>query len=331
MTAAPVVSVIMPSYNHAAFVEKAIESVLGQTIKDIELIIVDDGSTDDTPKKIAAIKDPRITFIPLTENRRQHPRNLALSLAKGKFIAFQNSDDEWEPNKLERQLNFMENNSNVAVCFTKVKIIDDRGKETSGTWLEGMFDEKNMTRTEWLKRFFLQGNCLCITSSLVRSSALSKTEPFCPSLFFLSDFDLWVRMAAIGDLHIIEGVLTKVRVVKDKNLSSPSTKWRTIWVFEHAKVLSRYAEAPIQDEVHRVFEGMAQFDGSLVSNYLGLIKLAWEKGSPAYLFFADQLLIRIIEDRDLREAALSLYGGGLINDFMKKRNEIEVLIPRGKK
>ena len=98
----PLVSVIIASYNHQDFVKEAVESVLNQGVKDIEVIVVDDGSSDNTPLVIRSIYDPRVRFIELKENRRQHTRNLALSLAKGKYIAFQNSDDVWKSGKLQK-------------------------------------------------------------------------------------------------------------------------------------------------------------------------------------------------------------------------------------
>ena len=93
----PLVSVILPSFNHAAFVGEAVQSVLDQTFRDLELIVVDDASSDETADVVASIHDPRLTLIRLSENRAVHARNLALSQARGQYVAFQNSDDIWVP------------------------------------------------------------------------------------------------------------------------------------------------------------------------------------------------------------------------------------------
>ena len=91
--ASPLISIILPSYNHANFVADAVDSVLNQTVRNIELIVVDDGSSDGTPDIVEKIHDPRLQLIRLKHNRLRHPRNLGLDLAKGQYIAFQNSDD----------------------------------------------------------------------------------------------------------------------------------------------------------------------------------------------------------------------------------------------
>src|ERR1700693_4655545 len=100
----PLVSVIMPSVNHEAFIGSAIASVLCQTMGDLELLIVDDGSRDRSPTVIANMRDKRINFENLEQNRGAcEAMNIALRKARGRFIAVCNSDDEWHPDKLELQ------------------------------------------------------------------------------------------------------------------------------------------------------------------------------------------------------------------------------------
>ena len=128
---APLVSVIIPVYNSGRYLEKAVHSVLGQTCKDFELFIVDDGSSDDSLKiarRLATCDPSRITVL-------QHPdrgnhgvaetRNLALASARGKYIAFLDADDRWYSNKLEVQLAFMDAHPEVGLTFTKAHIERD--------------------------------------------------------------------------------------------------------------------------------------------------------------------------------------------------------------
>ena len=101
----PLVSVIIPTYNRAHILDLSITSVLNQTIEDIEVIIVDDASTDETSSLVANMNDARIHYICLKHNRGANvARNTGISQARGQYIAFQDSDDEWLPHKLEKQL-----------------------------------------------------------------------------------------------------------------------------------------------------------------------------------------------------------------------------------
>lgn len=123
------VSIIMPSYNTAQYIEKTIESVMEQTYTNWELIIVDDCSSDNTEKIVKGIKDERIKFFKNERNSGAAiSRNRALQLAKGRWIAFLDSDDIWVPEKLEKQIAFMEDN-NIAFSYTNYEIIDESGKE----------------------------------------------------------------------------------------------------------------------------------------------------------------------------------------------------------
>src|SRR5579862_5553699 len=105
------VSVIMPTFNSARTVGRALRSVLSQTYQNFEIIIADDASKDETRQQIATVVDPRITFLESPEISNKGPaptRNRALAKARGTYIAFLDSDDEWFPEKLERQVRFLE-------------------------------------------------------------------------------------------------------------------------------------------------------------------------------------------------------------------------------
>ena len=112
------ISVVLPAYNRRNTVRKAVESVLNQTERDIECIVVDDASTDDTAGVLTEISDSRLRIIRLTENSGAcHARNVGVQAAKGEYIAFQDSDDCFHPDKLERQLAFLqETGADVVFC-----------------------------------------------------------------------------------------------------------------------------------------------------------------------------------------------------------------------
>jgi Glycosyl transferase family 2 len=246
----PLVSVILPSYNHAEFITAAVETVLNQKIQDMELIVVDDGSTDGTPDRVKKIKDSRIRLICMEQNRLHHPRNFALSMAEGRYIAFQNSDDLWLPGKLKAQIDIMEGRGKVVACFSGVELIDEKGEVAAPSWADGSFTTQNRTNVAWLRRFFAYGNCLCITSALVRHSALKKTGNFRGSLIQLSDLDLWVRLAAIGEFYIIEKKLSCMRIVPNKMSKKGATSMAVPFsTLNMMQMAARLIPAPIKPKI----------------------------------------------------------------------------------
>jgi glycosyltransferase involved in cell wall biosynthesis len=323
----PLISIIIASYNHAPYVVTAVTSVLQQDLTDIEVIVVDDGSDDGTPDIVEKIKDTRLSLIRLNQNRRIHPRNLGLRLSSGRYIAFQNSDDEWLPDKLSAQIKVLEKNRNVVACFTGVKLIDENGKQLSGSFAEGAFTTNNRKNTAWLRYFFDAGNCLCLPSAIVRRSDINSVGQFRSSLIQLSDLDLWVRLAAVGDFHIIDTRLTRMRIIPDKNLSRPAPSNSRRSQIEYSEVLSRYTERPVINHIDKIFNDVIPRKArSTYTQMAGLALYAMKKGNPSHVIFADKVLSGLIDNYDAREEIVNLYGAEIVQDFIKKRGEIDINI-----
>lgn len=319
------ISVIMASYNHADFVEEAIESVLSQNVSNMEFIVVDDGSNDGTADVIEKIRDKRIKFVRLLKNRLTHPRNLALSMAKGRYIAFQNSDDVWLPGKLEAQVTSLENNHKIAASFTGVELINSRGHLTT-SWLDGRFLTENATKHEWLRRFFDKGNFFCISSSVVRKSDLDKVGYFKPSLVQLSDLDLWVRLAAVGDFDILDNQYTKMRVSK-KNLSYPTPETHRRSSLELTEVLKRYLTHPVIQLNPQVFKDVLP-KGVKPESVLkvGLAFYCLKRSSPAHRRFADYILAKIFDNPRERNQATKVFGSEMFDKFIQNRGNLDTII-----
>ncbi len=316
----PTISVILPSYNHVNFVEQAVKSVLEQTEKNIELIIIDDGSTDGTDKVIEKIKDDRIRFIRFAENRKVHPRNLGLSIAVGDFVAFQNSDDVWKKDKLKKQLQQFESNKNLVCCFTGVEIISKNGTIVK----RREFSTNNMTPEEWLRRFFDKNSNVCLSSALVKRSAFKKTGVFDESLVQSSDRDLWIRMALVGEFFIIEDILTQMRIVKNQNLDThnPATERRR--ALERTIILERYVDGKVKLE--KVFPEIIKLPNlSQVVKLAYLANYAWTL-SPEHKLFSDRLLSSLISTTKNRSLITTHFGPDLYSEFAKRRTEIEVIV-----
>ena len=127
----PKVSVIIPTYNRAHLIGRAIKSVINQTYQDFEIIVVDDGSTDNTEEIVKSFNDPRIRYIRHEKNKGEAAaRNTGIEAAKGKYIAFQDSDDEWFPEKLEKQMKIFEGaSSRLGIVYTSMYRIDKEGRK----------------------------------------------------------------------------------------------------------------------------------------------------------------------------------------------------------
>lgn len=112
------VSVIIPLYNKERYIERTLSSVLAQTCPPLEIIVVDDGSTDDGPEKVIALNNPMITLVRQENRGPGAARNAGLAIARGKYIAFLDSDDEWYPSFLETGVSYLENNDGVTMVAT---------------------------------------------------------------------------------------------------------------------------------------------------------------------------------------------------------------------
>lgn len=322
----PLVSVVIPSYQHAPYVQNAVESVLQQTITDIEVIVVDDGSTDGTPDIVAGIRDSRLQLVRLADNRRDHARNIGLSLASGRYIAFQNSDDEWLPDKLAKQLVVMESRQDVGVVFTEVALINDVNHPTA-TWANGLFCDGKQKRnsSEWLQQLYY-ANCLCITSAMVRHNLLKQVGRFLPSLVQLSDIDMWIRLAAVSELDVVAEPLTRMRVIGHHNLSAPGPKTVARSVFEMADVLENYARPPLVDRLPslfpKAFPAVPPQDPVLI---LALFACYATSGSVSHRLFADRVLSRLINDEDSRKRISAAFGPLIMKFFLEHRASLAVM------
>ena len=123
----PVISVIIPAYNYGRYLRECLDSVFAQTFRDIEIIAVDDGSTDDTPAILESISEPRLKHFRIANSGISGARNVGQSHAQGEFIAFLDADDRWRPQKLETELNLMRAEPSVGVVFSDFVRFNEHG------------------------------------------------------------------------------------------------------------------------------------------------------------------------------------------------------------
>ena len=186
----PNVSVIIPTYNRASLLARSINSILRQTFQDFEIIIVDDASTDNTQEVVSTIRDPRIRYLKHETNRGgSAARNTGISAAQGDFIAFQDSDDEWLPEKLAKQVNILADAlPNVGVVYTGFwRIQGDQKEYIPGPEIQ--VKEGNIHRE------LLKGNFVTTQAVLVKKECFQKVGMFDETLPRLQDWELFLRIA----------------------------------------------------------------------------------------------------------------------------------------
>jgi len=186
----------MPAYNHERFVGPAIESVLKQSMQDLELVIVDDGSTDGTAGVIKGFSDPRIRYHFQTNQDAFNAINKGLSLARGDYFAILNSDDVYHPDRLARCVEAARNGADVV--FTGVTPIDEAGQPIpEGTHYWHVWHARNQAhyrKTGDLYAGFLRGNLMVTTSNLFMNAEVSRNVGAFSTLRYLHDYDYMFRL-----------------------------------------------------------------------------------------------------------------------------------------
>ena len=207
----PVVSVIIPTYNRKHLLQRALDSVLGQTLKDLEVIITDDGSTDGTAEKFAFVDDPRVQYHALLHRGACAARNAGIELARGQYIAFLDSDDVWVPDKLEVQRRQLEEAGADVVCCA----FERHDKETVTRVPSETVCQHRISYQE-----LLGGNYVS-TQTLFGKAAYMKQ--ICFDEFFprMQDWEYAIRLAANCKLVYYPTVLATLYVQSDSISRKP--------------------------------------------------------------------------------------------------------------
>ena len=206
----PLVSVIIPVYNAEPFIKETIESVLIQTYQFFELIIIDDGSTDDSANIIHSIKDTRIKYVYQNNASQAVARNNGIHLAQGEFIAFLDHDDIWAFNKLEIQIKLF-NNINIGLVYTGRTNINSDGKELNNQPIRSFFKGNVLEN-------LLTGNFLFPSSVMIKKNILTDNNIyFRKNRQACEDYDLWLRLSMLTEFNFTTKKLAKYRLLKTSN------------------------------------------------------------------------------------------------------------------
>jgi len=190
MKSSPLVSVIIPTYNREHLLDRAVKSVLNQTYQNFEIIVVDDASTDDTEKVIKRFNDKRIKYIKhkINSGGSAAPRNTGIKAAQGNYIAFQDSDDEWLPEKLEKQMKTFEEFPKTKVVYSGFWRIENGRKE--------YIPNKNVKKIEGdLHKELLERNFITPQAVIIKKECFDKAGLFEEKLRSYQDWEMWIRVS----------------------------------------------------------------------------------------------------------------------------------------
>jgi len=210
------ISVVMPTYNHARFIGKAVQSVLRQSCGDFELIVVDNYSQDDTEAIVAAYGDPRIRYVKFANKGIiAAARNHGIGLAKGEYVAFLDSDDLWLPEKLGTQLEAFGRGEDIAMVYSRFKTITGEAVSEQVLPKAKICASGAVFRTLYLKHF------VACSGVMVRKNILERAGGFneAPALVAVEDADLWLRIALTGRIQCASEAPLFLYRVHDANVS----------------------------------------------------------------------------------------------------------------
>lgn len=201
----PTVSVIIPTYNRARLIGEAIQSVLDQTFTDLELIVVDDGSTDNTESVVTEFKDPRVRYIHQENMGISAARNAGIHNTQGRYVAFLDSDDLWLPQLLELQVRFLDGSPHIGVVYAKAQAMTENGRLL-------LYTRGDLERypNQPLKSM-LYGDFTCIQTALVHRECLDRAGLFDESLTGRVDWDMFLRLAKVCRFAFTDTVLAHFR------------------------------------------------------------------------------------------------------------------------
>ncbi len=216
----PTVSVIIATYNCAQYLPQALQSVFAQTYRDFGVIVVNDGSTDNTDEVIRQFMESHgVRYYRIPHSGVAKAKNAAIAKANGEYIAFLDADDFWEPTKLEKQLQVFRNNPSAGLVCTDVSWVED--------WGDIIPSEPRMLFRGQVLPHLYGNNFVSYSSCMVQRALLNQCGAFDESLGLNEDYDLWLRLSLVTEFDYVPEKLAAYRV-RDGQVSS-DREARALW------------------------------------------------------------------------------------------------------
>ena len=301
----PTVSVIIPTYNRAYLIDRAIQSVLNQSYQDFEMIIVDDGSTDDTKEVVTEFQeqDKRIRYIRHEKNKGgSAARNTGIKSAEGDYVAFLDDDDEWLPAKIEKQVvKFQDSLDEVGVIYSGFFYVSDKtGKVIS---------ESVPTLRGNVYANLLSGCILGSPTPLIRKTCFQKAGLYDDTLPSAQDWDMWIRLSKYYEFDFIPEILAKHYIHGGQ-----------ISVDLNAKIRAR-------EKLMRKYQADLSKHPSILSVHLkqlGKLYCLAEQSKEGRKHFLDSIKLNIFQRSSYLHFFLSLLAPRIHRNILRKRSIMNI-------
>ncbi len=263
------VSIVIPTYNCAQYLPKAIESVLAQTYTDFELIVVDDNSTDTTQEYLSSIQDRRLRVLKTQGVGASEARNWGVRVAHGEYVAFLDADDFWFQEKLATQVELHQRYPSLGMSFTNYDHLTEAYQsivDCFGYWNQFGKEHKPYLKLDEPLDFVMSTNVIGTSTVMVKRDVFEQVGMFIPEIAYAEDWDLWLRISENFDIGVVNSIQVGYLMRQGSATQTDSRRADNLRSVE--AIISRYKEAKHNRPVSvsafdkaqaRVLEGYADF------------------------------------------------------------------------
>jgi len=328
MNSEPLVSVCINVYNGAKTIGETLDSVCKQTYKSLQIIVVDDCSTDNTAEIVRSFNDARIELTVLKQNGKvSNANNKAFEQARGKYVAHIDSDDLMHERLISSAVEYLEANTECAACFFKPEMIDGNGNDASNEfrWILDIFNIKASTQAELMRCFFDSGNHLSYAGTVLRKSVIDEIGLHNTAYCKLHDFDYWTRLIIKHPIKIFDEPMTKYRMeISEEHSSFLDEQRKNVLFAENAQIVYKMINDCPDDLFLEAFADRLVLQGNHTHDEVELEKAFVLKNALPLISNNPILCIlklsRLFEDYKFVELARDKFNFGL-GDFYKLEYE----------